>query len=96
MKANFLTIDEAAEKLKVSPRTVRRWIKQGDLPAIKIGQTVRILEKELEQLSNTRPYPPESALDIAAASDEVFAKTWDNDEDAVYDNWREIYGVHKG
>ncbi len=31
--------------------------------------------------------------EIAPLSDEAFAKTWDNDEDAVYDNWREIYGV---
>jgi len=29
--------------------------------------------------------------EIAALSDEAFAKTWDNDEDGVYDNWREIY-----
>ncbi len=24
---------------------------------------------------------------------EAFQKDWDNPEDAVYDNWREIYGV---
>ena len=29
-------------------------------------------------------------LDIAAASDEVFAKTWDNDEDAVYNTMRDL------
>ena len=23
----------------------------------------------------------------------AFEKEWDNDEDAIYDNWREIYGV---
>ena len=96
MATNFLTLDEAAAKLKVSPRTVRRWIKQGDLAAIKIGQTVRILEKGLDQLANTHPYAPGSALDIAAASDEAFAETWDNDSDAAYDNWRDIYGVSKG
>ena len=47
MSTTFLTIDETAQILKVSPRTVRRWIKQGDLPSIKIGNTVRILENEI-------------------------------------------------
>ena len=23
----------------------------------------------------------------------TFEKAWDNEEDAIYDNWREIYGV---
>ena len=31
--------------------------------------------------------------DMAAASQEAFAEIWDNDEDAVYDRWRELYGV---
>ena len=26
-------------------------------------------------------------------SEEVFARDWDNDDDAIYDNWRELYGV---
>ena len=33
------------------------------------------------------------APDMAAASQEAFAEIWDNDEDAVYDHWRELYGV---
>lgn len=24
------------------------------------------------------------------------AEVWDNDEDAIYDNWRELYGVTEG
>ena len=47
MSMTFLTIDETAQMLKISSRTVRRWIKQGDLPAIKIGKTVRILENDI-------------------------------------------------
>jgi hypothetical protein len=26
----------------------------------------------------------------------AFEKDWDNPEDAIYDNWREIYGVSTG
>ena len=95
MSTTFLTIQETAQRLKVSTRKIRRWIKQGDLLAIKIGKTVRILEKEFALLESTKAYQQEPIIDIAAASDETFAKTWDNDEDAVYDNWRELYGVHK-
>ena len=25
-----------------------------------------------------------------------FAKDWENEKDAIYDNWEEIYGVSKG
>jgi hypothetical protein len=31
--------------------------------------------------------------DWAAAAETSFAKDWDNEEDAVYDNWREHYHV---
>jgi hypothetical protein len=29
----------------------------------------------------------------ARLSESTFAKDWDNEQDAVYDNWRELYGV---
>ncbi len=32
---------------------------------------------------------------VAALSDEIFANTWDNREDAVYDRWGKIYGIRK-
>ena len=31
--------------------------------------------------------------DLAAAAATSFAKDWDNEEDAIYDNWREHYHV---
>jgi hypothetical protein len=31
--------------------------------------------------------------DWAAAAEQGFAKDWDNDEDAIYDDWREHYHV---
>ncbi len=30
---------------------------------------------------------------LARLSESSFAQDWDNEEDAVYDNWKEIYGV---
>jgi hypothetical protein len=31
--------------------------------------------------------------DWAAAAEQSFAKDWDNEDDAIYDNWREYYHV---
>ena len=37
----FLTIEELAALLKVSPRTIRRIIKRRELPVIRIGRQLR-------------------------------------------------------
>ena len=36
-----------------------------------------------------------SASLVSALSDDVLGKMWDNPEDAMYDRWREIYGIRK-
>ena len=36
---------------------------------------------------------PEGEADWAAMSLSTFHRDWDNAEDAIYDNWRELYGV---
>jgi excisionase family DNA binding protein len=41
------TIDEAAELLNVSPRTVRRLIESGALPVHRLGRLVRIGNSDL-------------------------------------------------
>jgi excisionase family DNA binding protein len=43
----FFTIPEVAECLNVSTRTVRRWIKRGELIAHRLGGVVRIAESDL-------------------------------------------------
>jgi excisionase family DNA binding protein len=45
---DYLTTAEVAAWLKVSVFTVRRWIKQGDLPARKVGREWRIPREALE------------------------------------------------
>ena len=53
----FLTVAEVAEILKLNQQTVRNWIDQGSLPALRVGRRVRIrssdLERVLEQGSTT-------------------------------------------
>jgi excisionase family DNA binding protein len=99
---SFLTIREVGERLKVSQRTVRRWIDRGHLHVIKLGRTVRIDEESLNGLILTnsrvarRPSETRETVPFSALAEEVFAGTWDNPADAVYDQWREIYGLRKG
>ncbi len=44
---NFFTISDVAERLRVSARTVRRWIDGGHLPVHRVGGIVRIAESDL-------------------------------------------------
>lgn len=45
----MLTVNEVAEKLKVHPQTVYRWIYAGKLRAVKINGLVRITEEEFKK-----------------------------------------------
>lgn len=47
---SFLTVAEVAEKLKLNQQTVRNWIDQGSLPAIRVGRRVRIKRSDFERI----------------------------------------------
>lgn len=49
---NFLTPREVSDLLRVSTQTVRRWIKEGKLPAYKVGRAWRIEETDLNRWLN--------------------------------------------
>ena len=44
---HLLTLDEAAEVLQVSKRTVRRMVDQEEFPAFKVGGQWRVRESEV-------------------------------------------------
>lgn len=44
-----LTLQEIAERLKLHPNTLRRYIKERKLAAMKFGRVWRIEEKDLEE-----------------------------------------------
>jgi excisionase family DNA binding protein len=48
--AKLRTINEAAELLNISPRTVRRFIESGALPVHRFGRLVRIADADLAVL----------------------------------------------
>jgi excisionase family DNA binding protein len=47
---SFLTVAEVAEMLKLNQQTVRNWIDQGSLPALRVGRRVRIRRSDFDQL----------------------------------------------
>jgi excisionase family DNA binding protein len=51
---NYLSAQIVAERLVISIKTVRRYIKNGKLPSIKIGKLRRISEADLEKFIDDR------------------------------------------
>lgn len=47
---SLLSVKQAAFILKVHPLTIRRYIREKKLKAVKVGGNIRIAEKELENL----------------------------------------------
>ena len=52
----YLTLPEVAEQLRVSRRTVYRWIKGGDLSAYKFANEYRITESDLKDFLEARRF----------------------------------------
>ena len=48
--AHNLTVKEVAEFVRAHPKTVRRWIANGDLPATRIGRDWRVARSDLKAL----------------------------------------------
>jgi excisionase family DNA binding protein len=55
MNQEYLTIDEAAEKVKVKPDTVRDWLRSGRLKGYKAGRLWRIRPQDLETFLEGKP-----------------------------------------
>jgi excisionase family DNA binding protein len=56
----FLTVAEIAQILKLNQQTVRNWIDQGTLPALRVGRRVRVRRSDFNALverGRTAPTP---------------------------------------
>jgi excisionase family DNA binding protein len=53
----LLTLSEAADLLQVSTRTLQRMIRNGQLPAFKVGGQWRVRETQLRQWVENRESP---------------------------------------
>lgn len=70
----------------VSPRVVEAFKGADRLTSMERLSLAKLL------LESVLAGEPEDA-DWSAMSLDAFQRDWDNAEDAVYDNWRELYGV---
>ncbi len=55
----LLTTDEVAEALRVKPITVRSYIARGLLPAVSLGGSYRIYQRDLDAFLKNRYNQPE-------------------------------------
>ncbi len=46
----LLTVFDVAQRVRAHPETVRRWVRAGQLPAVKLGRKVLIDPAELERV----------------------------------------------
>jgi excisionase family DNA binding protein len=66
VEKTYYTLDEIAERLKVSRRTVNRWVVEGTLPAIRLaaqGGSVRVAESDLRNFLEERRTAPREEED---------------------------------
>lgn len=71
-------------------------------------QLAKVLEESEQLTENERLLLARSLLDSLLSDDALeeiewnnlglrsFQQEWDNEEDAIYDNWRKYYGVSEG
>ena len=78
MSEAFYTVEHAAERLKLHPKTVLRFIKDGRLRATRIGKAYRILASDLDALAGGGAPKPVAAsarvtaiLDVPGATTEL-------------------------
>lgn len=57
----LLKPEEAAERLAVSPKAVRLWLREGKLPGIRLGRLWRIAEDKLEEFIAGQGFEQEAA-----------------------------------
>ncbi|HEY9563050.1 MAG TPA: helix-turn-helix domain-containing protein [Nocardioides sp.] len=48
-EVKFLTIAEVASTMRVSKMTVYRLVHNGDLPAVRVGRSFRVTEKDVNE-----------------------------------------------
>jgi excisionase family DNA binding protein len=48
-RETYWTVAELAQRLRLNEQTLRNWIDQGSLPAVRIGRRVRVLNPDFER-----------------------------------------------
>jgi excisionase family DNA binding protein len=70
---SFLTVAEVAGMLKLNQQTVRNWIDQGSLPALRVGRRVRIRRSDLDRvLEQSYTGAPSSREEAGPSADDFW------------------------
>ena len=56
MEERLLTIDDIAEFLQVNPMTIYAWVRDGKIPAFKIGKVLRFKKSEIDEWLKNKKY----------------------------------------
>ena len=103
MPKDVLTANEAAELLSVGVQTILRKARARQLPAAKCGRQWRFSRSQLLnwiKAGGDAPRPPKAdddeLEDFRRLGAQAMHDAWDDEEDAIYDNRREIYGAEEG
>ncbi len=67
MTAPLLTVAEVADLFRVSSMTVYRLIRNGELPAVRVGRSYRVREDDLQAYLQAQVVDPED-MDLPDAS----------------------------
>ncbi len=49
-RQEFLTVEEIASELRLTPQTIRNWIKSGDLAAVQVKHVFRVKREDLDAM----------------------------------------------
>ena len=70
MSEEIYTVEQFAERLKLHPKTVLRFIREGRLRAVKVGKSYRILRSELEAMTGViQPRGPAASARVTSILD---------------------------
>jgi len=76
MADSYLTVPQLAKLWKLHPLTIRRYIREGKLPAQKIGGRIRISEQAALRMSKTfRPKYQSKPSHLTSSSKKYFDRT---------------------
>ncbi len=82
----MLTLQEAADQLKVHYMTAYRWVRSGQLPAAKTGGRIRIRERDLDDFIAAR------AVQVALPPDEAGRTDWETHRSRLHQLLRDGAG----
>src|SRR4051812_34680758 len=69
MSEEVYTVEQFAERLKLHPKTVLRFIRDGRLRAVKVGKSYRILRSDMEAMTGHAPRERPTGVRVTSVVD---------------------------